>query len=456
MVKKDDKIEVITTGEDGTAVFTADLPINYGYYIKEVQAPDNYYRNSEDVYAFRFDYTNQNEAEVQFTHTFANERVDAEIQLIKVDKETGKAQGDAKLSGAVYGLYARTDIVHPDGATGVLYKAGTQVASMTTDEEGKATVILVICNIVFLVKLNGGVGAYLASFSIAYGIAGLVAFFMSKEYMYFSLKKGNTQQLKKMLRYSVPSIPNMISWWINSVSDRYILLLFWDANVVGLYTAASKLPAMINLVSSIFQQAWQYSTAKEIESRDQKGFFSSVLRGYLYICVCTCGGLILINRLICKILLKTEFYDAWKFVPLLLIAAMFGCISTYFGTFYQALKKNTMLMISTMVGAIINIILNFALIPFCGGLGAALATVVSYIAVTVIRVIDIRKKIPLDIQWKRVFLQIFLVTVIMILESFVHNNLAWSFEILCLAIIVFSDFNLIKQVFNAFNLRNHK
>lgn len=318
------------------------------------------------------------------------------------------------------------------------------------------SLILVICNIVFLVKLNGGVSAYLASFSIAYGIAGLVAFFMSKEYMYFSLKKGNTQQLKKMLRYSVPSIPNMISWWINSVSDRYILLLFWDANVVGLYTAASKLPAMINLVSSIFQQAWQYSTAKEIESKDQKDFFSSVLRGYLYICVCTCGGLILINRLICKILLKTEFYDAWKFVPLLLIAAMFGCISTYFGTFYQALKKNTMLMISTMVGAIINIILNFALIPFCGGLGAALATVVSYIAVTVIRVIDIRKKIPLDIQWKRVFLQIFLVIVIMILESFVHNNLAWSFEIFCLAIIVFSDFNLIKQVFNAFNLRNHK
>lgn len=89
-------------------------------------------------------------------------------------------------------------------------------------------------------------------------------------------------------------------------------------------------------------------------------------------------------------------------------------------------------------------------------MGAALATVVSYIAVTVTRVIDIRKKIPLDIQGKRVFLQIFLVTVMMILESFVHNNLAWSIEILCLAIIAFSDFNLIKQVFNVFNLRNHK
>ena len=140
IVKKDTKIETATTGNDGSATFTADLPINYGYYVKEVQAPDNYFRNSNDVYAFQFDYTNEKEAEVAFSHTFANERVDAEIQLIKVDKETGKTQGDAKLSGAVYGLYAREDIMHPDGATGVLYKAGTQVAVMETDEEGKASV----------------------------------------------------------------------------------------------------------------------------------------------------------------------------------------------------------------------------------------------------------------------------------------------------------------------------
>ena len=140
IVKKDTKIEVVTTGQAGSATFTADLPINYGYYIKEVQAPDNYFRNSDEVYTFQFDYTDQKEKEVIFSHTFANERVNAEIQLIKVDKETGEAQGDAKLEGAVYGLYARTDIVHPDGATGVIYKAGTQVASLTTDSEGKASV----------------------------------------------------------------------------------------------------------------------------------------------------------------------------------------------------------------------------------------------------------------------------------------------------------------------------
>ncbi len=142
VVKKGTLIEKATTGEDGTAKFTADLPIGYSYSVKEDQAPEGYVRNTEDVYTFKFSYTNDKEANVSFAHTFSNDRVTAKINLFKVDKETGKAvpQGDATLKGAVYGLYAREDIVHPDGATGTIYKAGEQVASLTTDDKGQASV----------------------------------------------------------------------------------------------------------------------------------------------------------------------------------------------------------------------------------------------------------------------------------------------------------------------------
>ena len=142
VVKKGTLIEKVTTGEDGKAKFTADLPINHSYSVKEDQAPEGYVRNTEDVYTFKFSYTNDKEATVSFAHTFSNDRVTAKINLYKVDKETGKAvpQGDATLKGAVYGLYAREDIVHPDGATGTIYKAGEQVASLTTDDKGQASV----------------------------------------------------------------------------------------------------------------------------------------------------------------------------------------------------------------------------------------------------------------------------------------------------------------------------
>ena len=142
VVKKGTLIEKVTTGADGTAKFTADLPIGYSYSVKEDQAPEGYVRNTEDVYTFKFSYTNDKEATVSFAHTFSNDRVTAKINLYKMDKETGKAvpQGDATLKGAVYGLYAREDIVHPDGATGTIYKAGEQVASLTTDDKGQASV----------------------------------------------------------------------------------------------------------------------------------------------------------------------------------------------------------------------------------------------------------------------------------------------------------------------------
>lgn len=138
VVKKDTFIEKVTTGADGSAVYKADLPLNNSYYVKEMQAPKNYFRNQNDVYPFTFSYTNEKQAEVAFSHTFKNERVDARIDLIKVDAETGEPQGDAKLGKATYGLYARENIVHPDGKTGVLYKAGAQVATLTTDDDGKS------------------------------------------------------------------------------------------------------------------------------------------------------------------------------------------------------------------------------------------------------------------------------------------------------------------------------
>ena len=141
VVRKDTLIEKATTGNDGNAVYQADLPINHSYYVKELQAPENYFRNSEDVFSFRFQYTNDKQASVAFTHTFENERVNATIHLVKKDKETGReTQGDATFEGAVYGVYARENIIHPDGKTGILYKAGSQVATMTVDKKGDASV----------------------------------------------------------------------------------------------------------------------------------------------------------------------------------------------------------------------------------------------------------------------------------------------------------------------------
>lgn len=140
LVEKDTLIEKVTTGENGTASYQADLPIGYTYYIKELQAPAQYVKNETEKFSFHFQYV-EGEEQCSFSHTFQNARVKAEIVLEKEDAETGKTpQGDASLKGAVYGLYARENIVHPDGKTGVLYQKDEQVATLKTDDKGKAEV----------------------------------------------------------------------------------------------------------------------------------------------------------------------------------------------------------------------------------------------------------------------------------------------------------------------------
>lgn len=138
---KDTLIGQVTTGSDGHGKFGVDLPVGYGYYVKELQAPEGYVRNTEDVFTFQFSYTHDTEATVYFSHTFENKRVNAKIHIVKQDAETGSApQGDGTLEKAVYGLYAREDIVHPDKKTGVIYKAGTEIATLTTDANGEASI----------------------------------------------------------------------------------------------------------------------------------------------------------------------------------------------------------------------------------------------------------------------------------------------------------------------------
>ena len=141
IVRKDTLIEKVATGTDGKAGYTADLPVNNSYYIKELQAPQMYVLNTSDVYSFAFNYAGDKEKKVEFTHTFTDERVRVNIHLTKEDSETGKnAQGDATLEGAVYGLYAREAIGYPDGSSGVLYPKDAQVATLTTDKAGNASV----------------------------------------------------------------------------------------------------------------------------------------------------------------------------------------------------------------------------------------------------------------------------------------------------------------------------
>ena len=130
-------IEQVTSDTDGNAVFQADIPLGFKYSVKEIQAPDKYYK-SDAVYSFTYEYKDDETYLYTFEHEFSNEEVRGEIHVNKIDKDTEDfiTQGDAVMTGARYGLYAAGDIQYPNKKSGTVYRKDELVAQGQISSEG--------------------------------------------------------------------------------------------------------------------------------------------------------------------------------------------------------------------------------------------------------------------------------------------------------------------------------
>ena len=302
---------------------------------------------------------------------------------------------------------------------------------------------MVVATYVLLVHAHAGIEGYLWSYSIGYLVGGITAFLGSAEYRFLAPFRVDRELLRRMLVYSLPLVPNLLSWWLVSVSGRYVVL--WGSGLAsaGLFTAASKMPSLINIVASVFQQAWQYSTAREINSPDRGAFFGSVLRGYSLATLTAAGLVIALNRPISRVMLQAEFAEGWRYVPLLMLAATFGVMTIFFGTFYQALMNSRMLMASTALGAVVNVILGVALVPFMGPWGAGLAGAVAYALVLVVRARDLRHRIDLPMDRPRLTYQLALLSIMAVGTSYDGGSWLSAAVWACLALLATSDMTVL-------------
>ena len=302
---------------------------------------------------------------------------------------------------------------------------------------------MVVSTYLLLVRAHLGVEGYLWSFTIGYLVGGLVAFLGSAEYRLLAPFRVDRDLLRRMLVYSLPLVPNLLSWWLVSVSGRYVVLWGSGLAAAGLFTAASKMPSLINIVASVFQQAWQYSTAREINSPDRGAFFGVVMRGYSLATLTVAGLVIALNRPISRVMLQAEFAEGWRYVPLLMLVASFGVISIFFESFYQALKNSGVLMASTALGAGVNVVLGVALVPFMGPWGAGLAGAVAYMLVLVVRARDLRRRINLPIDRLRLTYQLALLISITACMSFDGGSWLSAAVWVCLILLATSDITVL-------------
>lgn len=282
-------------------------------------------------------------------------------------------------------------------------------------EQGLLNTLLVVAlNLLLLTVFRLGVAGYVLSVGLADLLSALFLIVAQRLWRYMTVHP-NRELLKKMLHYSVPLIPTTVFWWITSVSDRYMIsaMLGQDAN--GIYTVANKLPTMLTLLSGVLMQAWQYSAVSEAKSspKEQAEFYSNVWLALLSALFLTCSAMVALTKIEIRLLADSSYGAAWLYMPVLCTAMLFCSFNSFMGSVYTVTQQSKLSLWTSLLGATINIVLNLLLIPSPLGIqGAALATLVSYLVVFLVRAENVRHFIAFRLFKKELLLS----TVILIVQ----------------------------------------
>jgi O-antigen/teichoic acid export membrane protein len=191
------------------------------------------------------------------------------------------------------------------------------------------------------------------------------------------LKNCDKSLRKEMLIYCLPLIVTVIGWWVNNAADKYTVAFMCGASANGLLSVSYKIPSIISVIQSIFIQAWQISAIKEYGNNDTSDFYGKAFILLNVLMAALCSWLIILTRPIGHIMYSKDFYNAWEYVPFLLISSVLNSAAGFLGPILSAKKDSKAMALSALYGSGTNVILNIIFTYFIGVQGACIATLIS-------------------------------------------------------------------------------
>lgn len=242
-----------------------------------------------------------------------------------------------------------------------------------------------------------GITGYILSTIVANLLSVLMLTLIDGLYRFIHIRALRRSTIVNMLRYCVPLIPSKICMYIYSSADSLFILYLVSEEANGLYNAAHKIPTILILLSGIFIEAMQISAFSGENQHDQEEFFTKVGNTYQALVFFLASGIIMTSKIAMSIIAAPSYYEGWRFIPLLIFASSFACLSNFQNIIYGIAKKSVNSLTTTLLGVMLNIGLNALLVPIWGANGAAFATLTSYIAMFLVRAVDTRRF--LKVRW---------------------------------------------------------
>ena len=267
------------------------------------------------------------------------------------------------------------------------------------------TIFTVINLKVFNMDLKGIILGYI----LGYTVSTIFLIIKGKTYSYINIKSVKKTELKKMLKYSLPLIPNSISWWIVNVSDRTIITVILGTTANAVLAVANKIPNICSTFFHVFHISWQENASETVNDEDVNEYYNSIYNKVIITMASICLVILSLNYFVFNFIFSTNYFEAFYLTPILIFSIFVSMIAQFLGGIYIANKESKKNGFTTMIAALSNLIIHIILINYIGIFAATISTLCSYCILYIIRYIDVRKKYELKISIKSKLLTILFV-----------------------------------------------
>jgi O-antigen/teichoic acid export membrane protein len=264
----------------------------------------------------------------------------------------------------------------------------------------------VVCNIILLVYLHGGIeGVFLSNL-----IASALTFIILLPIIWKNLELSFISDLYwNLLKFGLPYIPAGIATMMVQVVDRPILRALTNDTTVGIYQANYRLGIIMMLVVSMFDYAWRPFFLSNAKEENAKEIFSEILTYFfLFMTLIFLLTTFFLDDIINleiggRHIIHPQYWSGLGIVPIILLGYMCLGVSNNMIAGIYIEKKTKWLPSITFIGAISNIAINFLFIPRFGIYGAAWATFFSYFFMALILYYRVQKIYPVQYEFYRIF-----------------------------------------------------
>ena len=309
------------------------------------------------------------------------------------------------------------------------------------------SIVSMICMVLSILVLNLGIDGIVLSLMVSNILAIIIMLWKAKLLTYIDFKLLSFKQIKKLLAYSWPMVPNALSNWVLSLSDRIVIIGVIGIEANAVYAVANKIPNLVKTFQGTFTSAWQENASISVTDYDSEKYYSKMFDSVNRIVIGIVAVLIVFTPILFKLLIRGDYDDAYVQMGLLYLGMYFSCMAGFIGGIYVAHMKTKSVGLTTIAAALINLVIDIALIRFIGLYAASISTMIAYMCLFFFRLFDVQKFQPVKVGYFRLIVYIIIIGLMSFLSGYRILALDIINAVSGIAFATFINLNVIKAVF---------